>query len=161
MLILTEKDSIRFWNKVDISGDCWIWTAAKSSKGYGRFKLNGKLQSPHVLSYRMHNEFYDNTLQVCHKCDNPSCINPDHLFLGTRSDNMIDCASKNRISQLPSWVLEKKGENKHISKLTNEQVKEIKMLLKTSIKQVEIAEIYSVSNNTIGDIKAGRTWNHI
>lgn len=89
-------DMDRFWSKVDKSGDCWVWTAAVSSKGYGRFKLNGKLVSPHRLAWEWANGPIPDGLVVCHECDNPPCVNPAHLKLGTQSQNMLDCVSRGR-----------------------------------------------------------------
>lgn len=86
----------RFWDKVDKTSDCWIWTAAKSAAGYGRFKLNGRLVSPHRLAYEMAFGDIPPGSDVCHRCDNPPCVNPEHLFVGSRSDNMQDCIAKGR-----------------------------------------------------------------
>lgn len=149
MLNLLPKDLARFWNKVDKTTDCWNWTAAKSSKGYGRFKLNGKLVSPHVLSYQMHNNDHDSTKDVCHICDNPSCVNPDHLFLGSRSDNMRDCRDKGRL------VLPDNTGKKFRAKVTEEQVKEIRASIASS---KDLSELYNLSVRSINDIKSYTTW---
>lgn len=82
-----------FWSKVDKTDYCWNWTGGKSRGGYGRFKIDGKLKSV----TRLIMSCTDPKLDVCHKCDNPSCINPEHLFLGTRKENMLDAVSKGRI----------------------------------------------------------------
>ncbi len=88
----------RFWSKVEKTKECWNWTAAKNPKGYGRYKVEGKCRSPHVLSFLNSGGVLLDKEEVCHTCDNPSCVRPDHLFAGTRSDNMKDCAEKGRIS---------------------------------------------------------------
>ena len=86
----------RFWDKVDKSGDCWMWTAYKDQKGYGRFGIGSKLYSAHRLSYEWSYGDFDKKLCVCHTCDNPGCVNPEHLWLGTRRDNNIDRDNKGR-----------------------------------------------------------------
>lgn len=89
---------IRFYQKVEIdSTGCWQWTGALNNKGYGRFKIEGKLVSPHRFSYYVHVGGLLDGVDVCHRCDNPKCVRPSHLFQGSRSDNMKDCLEKGRI----------------------------------------------------------------
>lgn len=91
----------RFWSKVDVRSDdeCWPWTKAHSKKGYGRFKLNGKLVGSNRLALAINLGLEIEEIEdCCHICDNPPCVNPKHLFMGTRSDNMRDCAKKGRLS---------------------------------------------------------------
>lgn len=89
----------RFWSKVNKGlrpDDCWIWTAGKSN-GYGIFRVgDNKTISAHRYSYILHNGKEPGSLFVCHRCDNPSCVNPDHLFLGTQGDNIQDMIDKGR-----------------------------------------------------------------
>lgn len=91
----------RFWEKVNKTNnlnECWNWTGAKRTK-YGSIKYKGKLIDAHRLSYMIYYNNYNinSTDFVCHKCDNPSCVNPNHLFLGSHSDNMKDAYLKGRI----------------------------------------------------------------
>jgi hypothetical protein len=87
----------RFYEKVRIEGvgDCWEWTAGKST-GYGVIKVDGRSRKAHRVSYLIHNGELPREMLVCHKCDNPPCVNPAHLFLGTYQDNAQDKVNKGR-----------------------------------------------------------------
>ena len=74
--------------------DCWEWMACKNSGGYGYFGFEGKVQLAHRVAYQLYVGEIPDGLCVCHKCDNPGCVRPDHLFLGTRADNTHDCENK-------------------------------------------------------------------
>lgn len=138
--------------EVDENG-CWICTShVPDLHGYPTCKRNHKKTKICKVFY----EEYKNTtvskeLCLCHKCDNRMCINPDHIFLGTKSDNSKDMVSKNR---------QAKGEGNKNSKLTEEQVREIKFGC-TGMKYTEIAMKFNIAANTVGYIKSNRLWSHI
>lgn len=94
--MIAENAIARFWPKVDKAGDCWIWKASKRRKGYGQFQLNGTMVSAHRVAWQIEHGEIPAGLLVCHHCDNPSCVRPDHLFLGTNSDNQKDAGAKKR-----------------------------------------------------------------
>lgn len=88
----------RFFDKVEKTEDCWLWTAASRGKtGYGAFKINKKVIDVHRVSYEIHYGVIPEGLYVCHKCDNRKCVNPEHLFLGSPKDNWKDGFDKGRI----------------------------------------------------------------
>ncbi|MCH8067616.1 MAG: HNH endonuclease [Nanoarchaeota archaeon] len=93
---LNEYQKTNFFSKVDKSKDCWEWQARRSPDGYGEVGLNHKRYLAHRVSYSISNGYIPQGMFVCHKCDNPPCVNPDHLFLGTADDNMKDMVSKGR-----------------------------------------------------------------
>lgn len=89
-------DATRFWAKVAKTDSCWLWTAAKNDKGYGKFFFRHRLWFAHRVSYTVHRGTVPHGIKVLHRCDTPLCVNPDHLFLGTQKDNLRDMAEKRR-----------------------------------------------------------------
>jgi len=143
-----------FWNKVDKANSCWIWQGAKDSDGYGiQFRLNGRVWKPHRLSFYLSSKVDPGPLFVCHSCDNPSCVNPAHLFLGTLQDNHKDMMVKGRHGHGRS-----PGSSNSSAKLTEQQVLEIRALPGPNRL---IAVQFGVSKFTIDEIRARRTWQHI
>lgn len=149
----------RFWRSVDKSGDCWIFTGlVMAGKGYGRVSVQinkkQKMFSAHRLSYELHyGPLPDLSLFVCHHCDNPPCVNPNHLFLGTCADNLSDMWAKGR-----SGI--QRG-NKPNTKLSAADVTDIRARLASGEMQKSIAASYGVQPRAIGDIKNGFTWSDI
>jgi hypothetical protein len=118
----TKTLAERLWSKCDMSGgpdSCWLWTANKDGVGYGAIHVIDRMKKAHRISYELSVGPIPNDMHVCHRCDTPSCINPAHLFLGTRSDNMRDCEQKGRRTH-------GKGEQNHASKLTRDEVRFIR-----------------------------------
>lgn len=133
--------------------DCWAWDGYTLNTGYGGIhRKSGKLLLAHRLSYRLWKGIIPKDLYVLHKCDIKNCINPNHLYLGTYRDNALD-----RVARCKSF--NPRLENNACAKLTNNQVLEIRILLKSKkYKHQEIANIFKVSRPTISAINSGRNW---
>lgn len=148
----SAKTSDRFWACVDKSGGpnaCWLWKGHKNRGGYGQLEFKGKHFKAHRLAYEFEIGPIPEGMCVLHKCDNPSCCNPKHLFLGTPRDNAKDRNQKGRQAY---------GERHGRSKLTEHDV--IKIKNDDSLIEI-IASNYGVGKGTIYSIKAGRSWRHV
>lgn len=125
------------------------------SMGYGKIRVNGKKVAAHRLAYILAKGPIPEGLFVLHSCDNPACVNPEHLFVGTQKDNVNDMILKGRQAQV-------RGELQARSILKVEQVKEIKRLLQSqSLSYTEIANRYNVSNAVIKGIAYGKNWSWV
>jgi len=146
----------RFWSKVDIKSieECWPFKGHAFNHGYGAFKFNGIMSNSHRIAYFLAYGIEPKKLCVLHKCDNPICQNPFHLFLGTKQDNVDDMISKNRDVTL-------QGENHGCAKLSEKDVIKIRKSLQNKEKGVHLAKKYNVSETTIYAIKKRLSWKHI
>ena len=144
----------RFWTKVNKTDSCWLWTGGMDGSGYGRF-FNGKQVTTHRFSYELHKGEIPPGICVLHHCDTPLCVNPSHLFLGTKKDNAVDRENKGRGGQ---WI--RRGERVGQSKLTEQQVLEIRKIGR-SISQEVIAALYGVKQTAVSNILTRFTWKHV
>jgi len=146
----------RFWAKVDKQGpdECWEWQGAKIPKGYGQIREGGhcnKSLLAHRVSYELAHGPIPAGKFVCHHCDNPSCVNPAHLWIGTNAENLHDMIDKGRGA-------DRRGERAGGVKLIEQDVHEIRRMLSRAISQTVIAKKYGVAQVTISMIKTGKTW---
>jgi HNH endonuclease len=157
ILMHTQKDINRFWSKVDKSNNCWEWKKLLDKKGYGLITVKNKTIYAHRFSALIAGLDITDKF-VCHKCDNPKCVKPDHLFLGTLQDNKNDEVSKNR---------QARGSKHGMTNLTENDVIHIKNNYirgnRTKVKSnsMELAKMFNVTDQTIRNIAKNKTWSHI
>lgn len=177
-----EKDKARFWAKVNKDGPtmprmetpCWVWTANKAG-GYGHIKVGRKMMKAHRISWTLSNgpiphDGSAHGICVCHRCDNPACVNPSHLFLGTNADNVRDRDSKGRHnpprgdkngSRLhPERI--PRGESQGSSKLTTDKIIAIRAIYAAGgISHRQLGIQFGVCVSAIGHIITRKNWKHI
>jgi len=152
-----ESLETRFWSKVDRSGECWLWTDAPSSNGYGYVKVDGKRRRAHRVAWELTNgpipkgKGYHGTC-VLHRCDVRLCVNPAHLFLGTNAENIADRETKGR-----GWMPRYRGADCAWAKITEAQVVEIRA---ASGPQTAISARFGISQQQVSRIRAGKRWAH-
>lgn len=182
----TAERICTFWSKVDKSnGDdaCWLWTGSVRGYGYGQFWFNSRNRPTHRISWELaHGEIPDGLL-VCHRCDNPICVNPKHLFLGTQQDNIDDKTRKGRQAigdrngvythpekrpfgernaryTHPENTAHGEAHGRH--KLTELQVREIRQLyIEKGISQRQLARMFGITKTHVRRIVRGENWKHI
>ncbi|MFD8144760.1 HNH endonuclease [Streptomyces sp. NPDC059708] len=147
----------RFWAKVDRNGpgDCWLWTAATNEHGYGVMRPTGQRSGPTVKAHRVSLTLSGVDVEgfvVLHACDNPPCVNPAHLSVGTKADNSADMVSRDRHAR---------GSRSGTSKLTEQQVLEIRARCAAGELHRALAVEYGVSRVAITNIVTRKTWRHV
>jgi hypothetical protein len=131
----------RFKRSVQVTESCWVWTGSKLPRGYGRFYFKGKAFYAHRLALEIFKGMHVPADKVVmHACDNPSCCNPDHLSIGTQTDNMRDASNKGRTVNRQDW----RGSANPKAKLTAEQIEEIKRRLAAGERPVDLAREFGV-----------------
>ncbi len=180
---LTESDKSRFWEKVDKSGKCWIWNAARFHNGYGTFSLHTKTTLAHRVSFLIANGSIPNGMCVLHKCDVKNCVRPSHLFIGTMADNMRDRDMKGRQAKgdrnglrlhpesrpygLRNGHYTKpectpRGVNAGNAKLTDEKVEALRLEYRAGgISQDKLAAKYGICQSVTSGIILRQRWKHV
>lgn len=144
----------RLWARVRKTDHCWEWIGGKTDRGYGHLRRDGIRILAHRFSWELVHGPIPDDLCVLHRCDNPSCVRPDHLFLGTRLDNMADMVKKGRhVTATPG--------KSYACKLTIAQVIEIRKLSADGVRTVALTRIYGVDRATVWKIVTRRTWKKI
>jgi hypothetical protein len=150
---MKQTEKARFLSKVRVSETgCWEWVGAKYSNGYGAFgnqNAQGEWRAncAHRAAYRLFVAPLIDGLEILHSCDNPGCVNPEHLRQGTRKENMEDCKNKGRLAQ---------GEK--LSKLTTGQAK---FAIESHLPQKEVAQLLGCSQALVSAIRNGKLWGHL
>lgn len=137
----------RFESKVEKSSSCWVWKGATDKNGYGIFRLDGKNIKAHRFAFELWVHPIPGGLCCCHRCDNPGCVNPSHIFLGTNAENTADKVRKNRQARVRGYF-----------KLSADQAL---MIREHKGTQREIAERFGISRSQVGNIKRGDHWKAI
>lgn len=154
------SDTKRFWRFVKKTDGCWLWTASKNWDGYGSFSFQiqrgeKRTITAHRVSWVIHGNKLVNGFEICHRCDVPNCVNPDHLFLGTHTDNVRDCLYKGRF---PCRYGDYSGKRK-----TNaDDVRRMREEYSTGgVRQVDLAVKYGLDQTTVSNILIRKTWKHV
>lgn len=145
----------RFWDKVKKGepDECWEWIAGKNPSGYGKIQMKGDAVGAHRVSYELHHGAIPEGLMVLHSCDNPACVNPAHLRVGTPLDNMQDKMMRGRHRTVC-------GMQQPTSKLTELQVMKIRML-RGIFTQRRLAEMFGITQENVHCVQVGKSWKHL
>ncbi len=156
---LTPAEVDRFWSHVDKSGDCWLWIGGQRPLSYGRFYLKERRKTglncvigAHRIAYFLEFGPFPNSLFCCHKCDNPPCVNPSHIFLGDVKANTSDAARKGRMPR---------GSKSKFASLKEEDVVRILEMHKLGKTDAEIGRHFNTTRGAVWRIVSGRNWKHL
>ncbi len=159
--------------------ECWEWQGKVAKNGYGNLTYGFEGKKYHLLAHRVSYEIFKGEIPekkcVCHSCDNRKCVNPDHLWIGNHKENIQDAKKKCRLKKTTGYKHtketkekfklrkphDKRGVKHHLCKLTQDDVLEIRRLMKTKIKRKEIVKIFGIKRNYLYDIASYKTWPHL
>lgn len=151
---MTEIQRVRFWAKVLQTEACWIWRGAVDKDGYGyyAFAEGEKKNKAHHLAFEDQIGPIPLGLFVLHHCDNPPCVNPQHLFLGTQQDNLADMCAKGR---------QARGESHGLSQLNSDDIIAIRRFKQERVPQHAIAKWFGISQGNVSNIIHRKRWGHV
>jgi hypothetical protein len=155
-----ERMRARFMKQIvpEPNSGCWLFDCAPGPQEYSRFCFDKKVYRAHRIAYALFISDVAEDIDVCHRCDFPPCVNPDHLFLGTSADNHADMKVKGRSTKGPGFF----GESSPRSVLTNELVSKLRAeYARGGISQHALARKYGINRNTIESFLSRRTWRHL
>lgn len=152
--------SARFWRRVDRSGGpdaCWPWVGTRFPNGYGQFVVTSSRRAvAHRVAFQLAVGPVPDGLMVCHECDNPACVNPGHLFAGTQSDNMLDCAMKGRaVGAFTSD--DSRGEKNANARLTDEAVARLREERAAGARCIDLARRFGISRSHVSNLTRPRS----
>jgi len=151
---INSKIKERFFSKIEKTDTCWIWNSVRLTGNYGYFKYLGKYVRAHRMSYILANGHIPDNLLVLHTCDNPPCVNPEHLYLGTQKDNIKDKFDRGRNPNV-------NGSKNPVSKLSENEVLKIRELNKEKYSNEIIAKMFSIDSSAVSLIINRKRWKHI
>lgn len=154
---VTRRTAEKFWAKVEVTDTCWLWKGETVQGGYGRLSHNNKKILVHRHMYELVAGEIDPAMCVCHHCDTPACIRPDHLFLGTHTDNALDMVRKGRMNTVNTA----RGERHWGAKLTAEDIIAIRAEYAAGAYQYVIADKYGIAQTTVSRIVRRLEWKHV
>lgn len=161
---MLTSEQVRFFSHVHLTAGCWLWQAALNEKGYGVFGKGGRTYKAHRLSYEYLSGPIPHGMCVLHRCDTPACVNPDHMFLGTRADNNADMHAKGRQKKGPSRkdrCLYERGEAHHEAIMTEAMVTQLRRLRCEGHSYSQLARKFCIGLTTAYKIATRKTWKHV
>ena len=147
----------RLWKRTARDGDCWVWQGCKDGGGYGTISVGGRPLKTHRLAWQLTYGAIPAGMLVCHHCDRPSCINPQHPFLGTNADNMQDKVRKGRRNGGGGWH-KIRGGNNGSAKLTEKQVAAMRALHCQGVSERRVASSFGISKSQVHRIVCHQNW---
>lgn len=157
---IRERFATKF--KVNPDSGCWEWIGATDGrKGYGQIYFNGRTARASRVAWLLYKGMIPDGSHVCHLCDNPACVNPNHLFLGSRSDNMRDCVEKGRHGSVTRPERRPRGSGHYLAKLSEHMVIEARRLFREGVNCADLSSRYGIDDSTVRRALTGEGWNHV